>query len=278
MGFRGSLLLPLFLPFTSIKHSTGLNPCSLPRDSQDSPTLSWFSHRFHLLWDLVLGLWFWGKHICFLSLSFPICCSSSFPSQQRYLQLLCSVLEMWKVDFSSACCYQMRQRTPILQKGCCKNEQDDGCMDEHVPRCSAVSAFIIIVRQTRKVMTSLWGLFLSQSGPFARIPGSYLKPILFSVQIFFLFSSNLCPIFSFSVQSLTISSNIFVWKLALGRDLWFFFLSFPSFFHALYLVHCPEDSSFAELFNSSLLSWIGDHLCSRLNLCYSRLVSSFLFF
>lgn len=45
---------------------------------------------------------------------------------------------------------------------------------------------------------------------------------------------------------------------------------FASLFQALYLVHSPEDTSFAELFSTSLRCRIGDYLRSSLNLYYLR--------
>lgn len=90
MGLRGSVLLPSLSPIHLHQRAHGsppsalLSPHSLPCDSQVSPRFSWCRQRSHLLWDHVLGVWSWGKHICFLSLSFLICFLPLNKDSSRY--------------------------------------------------------------------------------------------------------------------------------------------------------------------------------------------------
>lgn len=129
-------------------------------------------------------------------------------------------------------------------------------------------------QQTGTVLTSLWKLLLSHSGPFTCISGAYLKPILFCLKQNPLPIQPPFPFFLFLSKAWPFSPVISVWKLPRGRGLPFLWDKaslFTPFFHALYLVHGPEDSSFAELFSSSpRLCWVGDYLHSNLNLYYLK--------
>lgn len=103
---------------------------------------------------------------------------------------------------------------------CCTNEPGYRALtSQHVPGFSRKMSFPRHNhRQTGTVLTSLWKLLLSYSGPFTCISGAYLKPIFFCLkQTPPPRNPTSFSIFPFSVKSLTIFSCYLCLKAGEGE-------------------------------------------------------------